>query len=1395
VSRIFLSHSSRDSRQAVALKQWLIDQTPPLANEIFLDVDPDSGLRTGTRWKDALRQANSRCEAVICLLSQNWEASHECKVEYRTAENLNKQIFVARLQPSTGDDLTSEWQRCDLFGDSSMTTIDIGDGTPVSFATAGLYRLRDGIRGAGIGADSFVWPPPGDPERAPYRGWEPLDEADAAVFFGRDAQIVRALDTLRGMRTSAVNSLFVVLGPSGTGKSSFLRAGLLPRLRREDRRFLVMDIVRPDRNVMVGDGGFAASIRATRAALGLTGSALGEIKSACLAGDSEQIVTWLREIRRAAAAQLLERGGDGDAAAPTLVLPLDQAEELFNAEAAGSAEPFMALLRKVLVESNDGELGLVVAATIRTDRYEVMQTHPQLAGLGTALFDELKPMPPTQFKEVIVGPAQRATAAGRPLVIAPDLVDRLLSDSGAGADTLPMLALTLARLYADYGSTGGLTLQQYEGMGGMQHVVHSEIDEILSSDPQIRARELSALRSAFVPWLATVNPDSGQPMRRVARVADLPPESRPLVDAMVAKRLMVKDIRDATPVVEVALESLLRQWDELAGWLREERKDLRDADDLVRSADSWRTSDRNPAWLLEGTRLAEAAVLVNRPGFSQRLTGVHDYLNASHERENQRRAAEEQRRHSELIAAQEREHAAQERARYAQEQQATAERHASTLRRRGHVLRAVVAVTAVVAVVAAVGFVWANNASNEATRQFREATSQRLTTDALAILDGMRPGSDIQALQQFAAAQRLSASTARDPLHDIVVATAGVDKLIQTPSEVLGVAVSPDGRLVAVGGEDSVRIWDAETGELRAGPMEGHEGGVANVVFSPDGSRLISSGADSTVRVWDVGTGQQDGEPLRMANTEGVRVVGFNAAGRRVLLLDSHGGAWAWDVEERGEANRVFPPEISKIAISTSANRLATARKNIIKIWDVQSGNQIGEDITAGDGDIFALEFSPDGSTLASGGSDKTVRLWDGATGGPIGAAMAQNSTEVVQLAFPPDGRYLAVAASDGSVRIYDTASQVPLGNPLDALDGFPMGLKIDEQGERMFVGGSDHTLRIFDLGMVVPKVGQAPAFSPDGLALVVGAADGAIRKWDGISSEPVEFDERMAAVNRMAYLPDGHNVVAADAGGTIQMWDGDTGERTGSGMAVPGVGIFSLDVSQAGDRILAGYADGTIRLWDIASRRLVRSPWRAGEGIITAVGFVDDESQVAAVVANENATLHVWDVADGDEVEDRPLGAAFAVAFGPDGRIAGGNIDGTVSFLTGIGGESVGEESTDGHADAVTAVNYNSDGSLAATASRDGSARVWDANTGTAIGQPLPKNPASILAVTFSPDNRVLATSADNNTTTLLPASASIGDLCAMLTVNMSEKQWNDWVSADIDYVKGCPDLPIAAD
>ena len=305
-----MSHSSRDNRPAVALKQWLAEQRPELANEIFLDISEETGLAVGHRWKEALRRANDRCEAVICLLSGSWEASQECRAEYRTAENLGKQILVARLENLTDSDITSEWQRCDLFAEGPQAEIPVTGGPPVRFNAAALRKLRKAMEGTGIGPENFVWPPTDDPHRAAYRGWEPFEGIDAAVFFGRDAAIVRGMDELRTMRRSGLRSLFVVLGPSGSGKSSFLRAGLIPRLQRDDRHFLTLGIMRPQRAALTGDHGLAAAIHFARTALHLGGAPLGEIKTACLAGP-DRVAQLLTEVRAAAAKRLADADQQG----------------------------------------------------------------------------------------------------------------------------------------------------------------------------------------------------------------------------------------------------------------------------------------------------------------------------------------------------------------------------------------------------------------------------------------------------------------------------------------------------------------------------------------------------------------------------------------------------------------------------------------------------------------------------------------------------------------------------------------------------------------------------------------------------------------------------------------------------------------------------------------------------------------------------------------------------------------------------------------------------------------------------------------------------------------------------------------------------------------------------
>jgi hypothetical protein len=410
-----------------------------------------------------------------------------------------------------------------------------------------------------------------------------------------------------------------------------------------------LPIVRPERAVLSGERGLARAIHDLRAGLGLAEPLLGEIKNACRPEHVQQLRSWLAEARQAARARLFD--APAGQPAPTLVLPLDQAEELFNADAGPEAPRFLELLAALVRQEAGVAPAMIVAVTIRTDRYEPLQIAPELTGVHRVVFDELKPLPPAGYKDVITGPARRATAAGRRLHIEPVLVDRLLAETAEGADALPLLALTLERLYRDFGADGDLTLAEYEQMGGLAQVVQHEVDKLLPSDLAERQAQLDILHDAFIPWLATINPDSDQPMRRLARWDDLPAASHPLIQRMVDTRLLVKSTRDGQTVVEVALESLLRQWRELAAWLRDEAQDLKDADSLERAAADWHASGRNDSWLLEGTRLTETEALAAQPGFGNRLDPTRDYLNASRQRENDRIEAEKQRQQAELQTA------------------------------------------------------------------------------------------------------------------------------------------------------------------------------------------------------------------------------------------------------------------------------------------------------------------------------------------------------------------------------------------------------------------------------------------------------------------------------------------------------------------------------------------------------------------------------------------------------------------------------------------------------------------------------------------------------------------------------------------------------------------------
>jgi formylglycine-generating enzyme required for sulfatase activity len=648
MSRIFLSHSSKDNDSAVALRDWLLAQG---WDDVFLDLDPERGIVAGSRWERTLNQAALRCEAVLFVVSRSWLASEWCQKEFNLAHRLNKRLFglliddipIADL-PAT---LTGTWQMVPLSSGRDHVMLHANlpgthDEVHVTFSKEGLTRLRIGLERAGLDARFFAWPPKEDPRRAPYRGLLPLESVDAGIFFGREAPTLEALDRIRGMKDGAAPRFLVLLGASGAGKSSFLRAGLLPRLARDDRTYLVLPVIRPERAVISGDAGL---LRALDEALGAREVAVSraEIREAIAGGAAglRPLLTTLIE-----KARLTFGGDDGDANAPMLVLAIDQGEELFGAEGAEESAAFLELLRGLLL---DDSLPLLVLVTIRSDAYDQLQITPTLETVIQQTLS-LTPMPRGAYQAVIEGPAARLRETDRALAIEPALTQALLSDieDGGGRDALPLLAFTLERLYLEYGGRGRLALQNYDALGRIKGSIEAAVDRAFkaadsdASIPRDRSMRLALLRGGLIPWLAGIDPDSGSPRRRVARMSEIPPQSLPLIKQLVEQRLIATDVAEDTGelTIEPAHEALLRQWSLLQEWLKEDGASLGILEGVRRAAREWDEHGRDPIWLTHTTgRLELAERLRERPDLLALLAPRdRDYLHACRNMEQRARS-------------------------------------------------------------------------------------------------------------------------------------------------------------------------------------------------------------------------------------------------------------------------------------------------------------------------------------------------------------------------------------------------------------------------------------------------------------------------------------------------------------------------------------------------------------------------------------------------------------------------------------------------------------------------------------------------------------------------------------------------------------------------------------
>jgi WD40 repeat protein len=1323
LSRLFLSHASADNSAAVALGKWLAEVG---YIDLFLDSDPDRGLVPGDHWITALRAAADRCEAVLCLVSPAWLASSMCRAEFNLARLLHKRIFGLTITPlspaSLPPEMAGEWQLCELAGPGRVREFRVED-TIIAFREVGLDMLRRGLERAGLDGRAFPWPPPDEPHRAPYRGLLALEPKDAAIFFGRDAAIIRGMRQIRDIVDLGVDKLLVVLGASGAGKSSFLRAGLLPRLCRDDAHFLALPVIRPQHTVVTGSFGLAASLCGAFAQLGAP-RALGPVRTTLATGEASALGGLLDELIALARARLVHE--EDSVPTPTIILPLDQAEELFTAEGAAETAAFLPMLTAVLASDRR----VLVIATMRTDRFARLQDDGHLPEVRRALLD-LPPMPPAEFKSVIEGPARRSSDAGRRLDIDPALTEALMADA-AGADTLPLLGFTLERLWIDYAAQGRLTADDYRAMGGMQGSIEAAVAAALAfperppAIPVDTSEQRSLLRAAFVPWLARVDPATGAPMRRPARANDIPPASRAVVERFIAARLLVADRRNDADVIEVAHESLLRQWPTLLAWLDADSADLKLVEELDRGAAEWDQAGRRDDWLdHRADRLDAAERLLRHADYRARLgeMGIL-YVEACKALTLRERAARE----------------------------AALSRQAKTQRRMWWALAAV----AITVFAGAVGTLWQLEVNLARQTALDRAGINLVTAVATSLaargnLDGALRIAGLAT--QRSLTTRLY-STAPSPASAQLAATlweADWRLLLHGHTDgVTSVAYSPDGRhIVTASLDNTARVWDAASGR-QIGVLRGHEGQVRSAAYSPHGEHIVTAAWDGTARIWDAASGQQiavlhcdaqavygaayspDDTRIITASDDHTAIVWNAATGQRIAVLRGHEGA------------------VLSAAFSPDGAHIVTASWDSTAIvWDAATGRQIA--VLRGHQDaVLSATYSPDGTHIVTASHDNSVRVWSAASGAQI-LVLSGHEDAVNSAAFSPDGTRIVTASDDHTARVWDSAT----GQPISTLLGQEYEVKsaaYSPDGTHIVTASRDTTARVWntasDQVIAVLKGHEEEvsyaAFSPDGTHVVTASYDNTGRIWDAATGRlRAVLSGHKRWVVSATYSPDGGRIVTASWDKTARIWDATSGQQLavldGHQAAVNGAAF-----SPNGTRIVTASRDGTARIWDAASGQLLTT-LRGHEDQVWDAAFSPDGTQI--VTASWDRTARIWDVASGRQINVLRGHEAWveSAAFSPDGTlIATGSADRTARLWDAASGRQIGV--LRGHTDLVQSATFSPDGARIATASDDGTARVWGTASLRQIAV-LRGHSGEVDAAAYSPDGTRIVTASQDTT------------------------------------------------
>ena len=1195
-----------------------------------------------------------------------------------------------------------------------------GQGTELRAATEQVARQSADVRVireelAVIEQRTQQWIPgsgdeePGGPRwtgDCPYPGLLPYDRAHEAVFFGRERLTARLAGTL------AQSGLVMVTGASGAGKTSLLRAGLLPALARgvqvpgSSTWFPV--IITPGSRPL-------SELSAKLAELGDGDPAVIKKSLADAPGDAHLLIS---EIVRAAA-------GRGDAAA-RLVLLVDQFEQVFAATDADGRLERDAFIDSLLAASTRpagprSEPPALTVIAVRGDYLDRCAAYPQLIPAMERDQIVVGPMTEADLRRVITGPA-RASGLG----LEPGLADAILADLRSAlhsAGFLPLLSQAMALTW-EHREGDQLTRRGYLGSGERTGIAGAVEVSAENAYHRLTESRQTIARDVFRRMTA-IGPDR-RPARRTVTRGDLHsgrpksqwPEVDAVLEAFARARLLVLDADH----VEIAHDVLLEAWPRLRGWLDEDETSTILYGQLAEDTARWRAAGNGRAVLYRGVQLAavqEAArVWAADPD-------RYPALGASE---------------AEFLRASDR----------------------AMVRGRWR-LRLLAGLVAVVVIAALTGAgIAIKDAKTSAARQSTANLSQRLAAQSTA-LDAADP---VTAGLLAAAAWRVDPTaqarysllqSLAQPVRGILTSQSGVvTALAYSPGGTtlaagysdgtirlwdlashraigaakfgatpLALAFTAGGKLLRVAGAGAVGTWDlASQARIATRPLASSAQGGA-VAFSGDGRTLATGGADGVIRLWDAATGQEIGAPMS-SDASPVGAVTFSPDGMLVAVASTDGDVQLWATASQQVAGPALIPngaQVDALAFNPDGKLLATGdHDGTVRLWDVSAASQVGATMASGDA-VSALGFGDGGATLATAEGDGATELWDVTTQAQTGSALtAQGVVGVSSLAFSPGADALATGNGDGSIRLWSPA-------------GF-------HQGSAPLAAGP--------ISPTPAAAGRPPAvFSAGGGLLAASDGHGIVRLWDvttrRLASAPLSGN---GTVTGLAISPDGKTLAVAGRG--VQLWQTATGQRIGTALPAASGGRYrAVAFSSDGTALATLGADGTARLWDVATRQQIGAPMTV----------------------------------------DSPGTSGGAVAFSPDGKTlvtvgAGGQIRlWSVATHQPIGKPMAGDPAT-------TVLAFSPSGKTLATAGSDGSVRLWDVATQQEIGTAMTADAQPVYATAFSPDGTTLATAGGDGTVrtwdVTFPASLLQG-ACAIAEVSLTRQQWADY-AGNQPFQQVCP-------